>query len=699
MGLIKFLIFVYCINLYAQSIDIQLLKKADEYFKNREYYKAKNIYENLIQSPDIKERDRVLFNLGKCYSALQQKEKMYNTLNMLLTEYPDSKYISLSIPLITDYLKSKRKYKEAIEILEKYIKKYPEILKKRLLELYEYSEEYEKALNYLEENFKISKWYIEKKVKYLRNLKRFSEAVSFLKSIIEEFKNPQYYQMLAELYIENGDLISAERYLRRAYDISNNIHYIIEIGRMYALHNQIQNAIKNWGKLFTILGRKRFVYEQISNLYKEFGLYKELLKLYDEAKRYGIDFTKEKISVLEIMGRYEEAVDEYINLLGSDKFLYVKERLIRLAVIEDEFNVVEKVLKRRISRAEIFLKEKLTQILYYIYYETNKIKKAEDLLKEYVNLKNIDIYFINKFIDDFLLKKEYKRLYNVLKNMKRKDELTENINLKYATLLYHIKRYKESLAILQKLDKRDVNTKQVDYLKSLIYFKTGKYESCIRILEKCKEDFRCFLLLVDSLAYSGRIDKALKYIGKGMKEKRYRKDILYFKEAILLLFLDKSGEAKSDFKKLVEVYPNSEYANEVLLYLFIWDNEFVKNNKEREKAFYEFIKKYYLTRYKEASELLKRVAVSNTTLEEIVNYLSARCYFLAGDSVNALNILDSLIQKESIVLPYALELAGDIYYRQNRKDKALNIYKRLIDKYPNHPEIQQIRERIIEIEM
>lgn len=699
MRLIKFLILIYCINLYAQSIDIELLKKADEYFEKREYYKAKNIYENLTQSPDIKEKDRVLYNLGKCYSALQQKEKMYNTLKMLLTEYPDSKYISLALPLMVDYLKSKRKYKEAIEILERYIKKYPEILKKSLLELYEYSEEYEKALDYLEKNFKISKWYIEKKIKYLRNLKRFSEAVSFLKSIIEKFKNPQYYQMLAELYIENGDLTSAERYLRKAYDISNNIHYIIEIGRMYALHNQIQNAIKNWKKLFTILGRKRFTYEQIANLYKEFGFYKELLKLYNEAKKYGIDFTREKISVLEIMGRYEEAVNEYINLLDSDKFLYVKERLIRLAVIEDEFDVVEKILKKKIGKSEIFLKEKLTQILYYIYYETNKMKEAEDLLKEYVNFKNIDIYFINKFIDDFLLKKEYNRLYNVLKNMKRKDELTENIKLKYATLLYHIKKYEDSLAILQKLDRKNVDIRQVDYLKSLIYFKTGKYESSIKILEKYKEDFKYFLLLVDSLAYSGKTDKALKYIGKGMKEKKYRKDILYFKEAILLLFLDKSGEAKSDFKKLIEVYPNSEYANEALLYLFIWDNEFVKNNKEREKAFYEFIKKYYLTEYKEASELLKRVAVSNTTLEEIANYLSARCYYLAGDATKALKILDSLIQKESIVLPYALELAGDIYYKQNRKDKAIKIYKKLIDKCPNHPEIQQIRERIIEIEM
>ncbi len=701
MKLISYIIcFVFAFNLYSQSIDIELLKKADNYFIKKDYYDAKKIYENLIQSPNIKEQDRVIFNLGKCYYALQQKEKSYITLKTLLLEYPDSKYIPPAIPIIISYLKSKRKYVEAIELLEKYEKRYPSnSLKRELLEIYEASENYTKALTYLENNFVFSQWYVEKKVKYLRYLQRITDAINFLNTAIKKFRNSRYYKMLAELYIENGDFSTAENCYEKAYEISNNINYLIEIGRMYAIHNKVNKAVNTWNRLFKILGRKRFTYEQVANLYKEYGLYNELLKLYNDAKKNGLDFTREKINILEIMGKYKDAVIELIKILDSKNFLYVKERFIKLAIIEDEFNTVENVLKQNIEKSDKFLKEKLIQILYQIYYEADKIEDAEKLLLKYVKLDNIDVCFINNFIDHFLSKGEYNRLYRIFQKVKDKNRLSGIILFKYAKLLYYLEKYDMALAVINKIKKDKFHIDQVNYLKALIYFKIGKYKNTIKILKNYRNNFDYFTMLLDALAYSGKIEEALKYIDKEINNKNFKKDILYYKEAIFLLFLTKTGEAKSYFKKLIEIYPNSEYANEAILFLFIWDNEFIRNNKEREMAFHNFIKSYYLKKYRQATKFLEKISIANTTLEEIIIYLSARCYFLAEDYDSALNLLLPLIKKESMVLPYALELTGNIYYfKKKDKNKALKIYKRIIDKYPNHPEIQEIRNRIIKAE-
>lgn len=140
------------ITLYAESIDFELYKKADEYFAEKKYYNAGTIYENLITSDDIKDKSELFYKLGICYSKLQQKEKAFKILKRLIDEYPESQFTFKSIPIVLNYYKNKRKFNEGINLGLKYYKHNIEI-KKQLLELYEYKKDYATALSFLELNF------------------------------------------------------------------------------------------------------------------------------------------------------------------------------------------------------------------------------------------------------------------------------------------------------------------------------------------------------------------------------------------------------------------------------------------------------------------------------------------------------------------------------------------------------------------
>ncbi|MBN1897537.1 MAG: tetratricopeptide repeat protein [Spirochaetes bacterium] len=683
----------------SQSIDLELAKQADDHFEKHNYYNASKIYEKLKGSPDIKKQDRLLYRLGVCYDSLQKQEKAFAVLQELLSDYPSSEYIETSLPLMVKYLGARRKYSEAIALLEKYINQYPgDQLKQKLLEMYEGNKEYDKALKYLEDNFSLSRYYVEKKYLYLTYLKKNEEAIRFLNEAFDKFNDPYYYKMIADLYVDNGDFDTAERFYDKAYDQSKDIQYIIDSGRMYAIHNKTEKAKQVWGRLFQIIGKKQFTYQHVAGLYKEYGFYNDLLDLYEKAKKDNFDFTQDKIDVLQMLGKYKVAVNEYLKVMNRTNFSVIKKNILDIAMVEGQHQDVESVLMENISDSPRQAAP-LLKILYYLYYERSQMDKAENILLSYVARQDVETNFIDDVIQQFINRNQYNRIFRVIKNMDKK-MIQGKIQFQYATVLYHLGQYDRALDELDRLNRKDVKKEDIDFLMARIYMGKGDYRSSVTLLKNYGKDIVRYLNLIDSLLFLGKPEESLDYINKEKGNKNFPRDILLFKEGIYFIFLNRTGEAKASFNKLLEIYPNSDYANESVFLLYIWDNEFIKNNEKRKETFYKFIKNYYKKDYQKAGEDLNDLNLKGTTLAEVVQYWQSRCFYLAGEDDKALDILKLLSKEESIVLPYVLELAGDIYYfKKGDKKQALLFYKKLIDQYPQHPEIQQIRNRILDAQL
>jgi len=693
MLIYKIFLLIYIINSFAKSIEIQLLKNADELFDKNDFYNAKKIYETILNNPQTKEKS--LARLILCQFFLQQKSDAYQNFKIFINEFPDSNFLKEILPPLIDYLKFKKDYNQASSLLEKYFKKFPE-LKNELLELYENSENFEKALLFLENNFEFSKWFLIKKTKYLIELKKYDIALDFAQQYLSNFNDPEIYKLVAEIYYKKSDFVNMEKNYKIAFNLSKNVQYIIEPAKILALNNKRENASAILNSLFEVWGYDKLAFERVAKIYKEIGLYQKLLKLYDDAqKKYGYDFSKEKILILEILGKDDEAINEYINLLDEQNFNFVRDKLVNLAVSENKLNVIEKIINKKLENSEIQLKEKILKILYYIYIELNLIDKAEEAITRYVNLNKIDYNFINSCLNDLLSRNEFKRLKKIFNNFKNLDDSPQFIILNYAKTLYELKEYDEALKILNRLNEAKLKD-EVNLLKAKIYFKKGEYDNSLKISKNYNNNFDIFLIYLKNLAKTKNFDEAEKIINKEFDNKNFKTDVLYYEKAIILLFKGYEGEAKENFKKLLQIYPDSEYANNVALYLFLWDNEFIKNEKEKKENFFNFLKNFYLENFSEAILNLNKIYVPNTNLEDISNFLIAKCYFLNEDYDSAINILTRIIKNENrIVMPFALELLGDIYFfKKENKSVGINYYKILIDKFPNHPEIGEIRNRI-----
>ena len=688
------LILCFSLQLFSQSLNDELFKKAENHFKRRAYDKARIIYENLLKEKDFKKRELLLFHLGSSYHSLRKRENAYQVLTKLLEEFPQTAFLKKSLRIMVDYLKQKKEFDKAVELLENYLNKFKNDIeiKKLILDVYEANEDYSKALHLLEKDIPRDFWFVKKKADYLKKIKEYDRAIEFIKSQLPEYDKIEMYMLLAGLYEIKKDFSNSALWYEKSYNKSKKIIYLFNGARMLLSNNAIEESRTVINKIIEILGHNVKTYKQIADIYKEFGMYDELLVLYNDAIKKGFDFEREKISVYEIMGKYETAIYSYCQMLNKTNYFYVLQKLENLILYEEQFPLTEKLL---IEYENKFPAKKglILQLQMQIYLKFDQLSKLINVLKaKYFPLNNIDNIFLETLMNSLFSRENYEYIIDIYKliPLEIKKNINPAIKLRYAQSLYIFKKYDLSLQILNTL-KQEVLLNTANYYKALNYVELKKYPEALQNLKGLK-NYEAFNLNLKILILKGEIKQAEKMLSRELKKKNFPKSDLTYNEIIIELFLNEDVLLIQDIKKYLQIYPQNDKANDLAFMLFLLNNDLIKNNKENKTAVMDFFKYYNLGDFKQSIVVFKKLKFNIENIDSIINYYISKCYLFENDYDTAINELNIIISKETFVKPYALELLGWTYhYKKKNPELARKYFKQVLSDYPSFVNINNIR--------
>ena len=191
---------------YEQALDITWseglqLELADVLTKQKKYSQAVELYQEILHHDEQNEEAQVaLIHLyllqGKDRKAMDELQRLKKTI-----KNPEQAELTI-IRLHTRW----EEYDRAIELLEKFLRKYDRSEARYLLAALRFQKgQYEKALSVLEKIEPEAKEYEESvflRVRTLKELNRHQEAVQLLESVLsrEEERTPDLYILLAGIY-------------------------------------------------------------------------------------------------------------------------------------------------------------------------------------------------------------------------------------------------------------------------------------------------------------------------------------------------------------------------------------------------------------------------------------------------------------------------------------------------------------------
>ncbi len=681
-------------GLLASTVNDELFKKAENEYRRRSYNKAIIIYENLAGEKNFNKRELLLFRLGNCYTILRQNEKAYQILSQLLEEFPQTVYLKTSLNIMIKRLNQSKDYQGAIDLLESYLNKVKnknEIQKMIIVE-YEYKKDYTTALDMLEKDFPTDLWFIQKKTTYLKQLKEYTKAIKFVKANLSKFNTPALYSYLANLYELKKDYDNSILWYEELYKKTKKPTYMINGLRMLVANNKIKKSKPFITKVFNIFGDNIKTYRYIAAIYKEYGIYDELLKLYEKAEQKGYDFKTDRVNIYEILGQYEKAIYNYLKILDDSTYSLVLTKLLNLAEVEEQLDLVEKQL--------ILLENKFTQkkeLIFRLQMQIHiKFKKLtrmmEVMTKKYFPLNSINNSFLEGIVNSLFSMENYDYIIDIYKSIPK--EINTNINpsikLRYAQSLYLFKDYERSLTNLNSLKSKTLEP-IIKYYKALNYTGLKKYPEALNSL-KGQNTYNSFNLHFKILILQKKFKAAEQIVSKGMKNKKFPIHSVAFNDIMMSLFLNEDVIMIEDIKKYLEIYPQSDHANDLVFILFLLQNDFIKNDETIKSKIIDFFKSYYLNDFKQAASYLIKLQFKTNNLDSIIRYYLAKSYVNMDDYDKAIKELKEITNKKTFVKPYALELLGWIYMYKKKNPQAARIYfKKILADYPAFANINNVR--------
>lgn len=153
-------------------------------------------------------------------------------------------------------------------------------------------------------------------------LGRKDKAVEVLKSSEDVFEHPLLLRKLSDLQIALEQYEDALTSLNRLLKIIPNEWDIIKrIGHCLFMQNKKQQAIDTWrGPLQFAFMRRQEFYQEYTMVLIEHQLYDEAMSTFGEARKtlqQPTLFAEEMAVVLDALGRSEEALEEYLKVLGA----------------------------------------------------------------------------------------------------------------------------------------------------------------------------------------------------------------------------------------------------------------------------------------------------------------------------------------------------------------------------------------------
>ncbi len=617
------------------------------YFFKNQYLKAFEIFQSILKYSEFK--DATLFWLGETYlkgADYAQAEKNYK---QLISLYPESIYTPQAKYSLSWAFFQQGKYEPAINTFQELINSYPE------------HELVEDSL------FKIGESYFRKK--------DFNNSINIFKEYINNFPNATNKKegifFIAESYYYQSDYANAIEYYNETKNTSLDPNLTlmskISIGWSYLKLKQFTNAEKAFNEAKVYSNKKGMLADDIylgqANLFSETKRYQESIETYS---RLISDFPNNariaeahlgKANIYYLLKNYSKAIKEYKSIIDGfsekDSHVEIVEKAffglawtyLKMGDIDQSINHFYKIIDQ--TESKIIKASALTQIG-DAYQDKGDLEKA---LKIYDKI-------LQEFPDS---------LYADYVQYRQGIALLKSNNIEAATI---------SFQTLQTNFPESKHLKEAQYYLGVAYFKKGSWASAAQYAEgfiesdQVLKEFLPEAHYILALAQSNLSEHNLALKTFQTIIKLFHEHDAIVKNAELgvarsYFHLGQDNEALKRFKIIIYKYPQSEIAQDALLWLA---NYYAENFK------LDLGIKYYM-------QFINDFPGSKKF--DFARYELGRVYQSKGSLEKALNQFKMINNPQNKKIYTQAKLAiGDIFSSDVDSDTALESYKSIAESAP-----------------
>jgi len=605
----------YLVRLIKETPESKLIIEtyfliAEYYFEKKDYSNSINYYDELIKVGKNKNSfyEDALYKKGWALSELAKYEEAVKVFDLLLNEFPESKYrTSIQFQISKIYFDKKdyensEKYLIAIkpENNDDLIKKNNNlgVIKITEAELFESKKEFGKAISlynaaaeYYEKANNIDD-YISSKIKEADlhfKINSFNEVIKIYNDLISK-------------YSENKNVIYFYHGLGWAYykinDLKNSINSFLKFIEKYEQLKEI--SVRDSSLLeeaLVLLGESYYTIKDLKN--SEY-YYSEYIKRFPAGK-YVNDIKIRQSKIIAANKSPEEALklllDEYARTPVSPQR---RELTFNICLTFFELNNWSEYLKWSQLYIDNYKTENIEHIKIIRYnqiisfYKLNKNEEAENLAIQFINdfpdfEKNDQLYFLIGTIkfNNKLYSESIKVLVKIISEYTKSDKYEDALYL-ISLSCYNLKSYKQAIEYIEQIN---LLYPQSKFKKSLNFYKLSSYKELQQWNEVLKfadeiinneEDELNKIIEIyykaEALYNIGRYNETIEIANEGIKKysEAEKEGRIKDNDIIAALFyllgetyqrLDKLAYSILQYNRIINVYPFENYVDKAMLAL------------------------------------------------------------------------------------------------------------------------------------
>ena len=556
----------------------------------------------------------------------------------------------------------------------------------------------------------------------LMKSKNFEGASALLETLYE--KNPSndlIINLLWKCYEELSYFAKAEEIVRRQVERNpDNMNFQLTYAEILARQGKTEDALKAYNKTLSMIEDDNLIRVQMvlqSMMANSFD--NESVALIDKWRGKTGDtvlFALQRGGILGKQKKYIEAAADFFSILADTSRIgnEAEKKIIELLdFVDSEKKVTEYLLKRndlydyppalkiladhflKIGQYDrafeftvtqdsvegfkgqtlvVFMKSCVEKKLY-----PQGLKMGEYLFRHYQNYPLVtDAYFIYGEIltstgqyDRAI--KTYDTIFEITQHSRDKGEVLQKIGDLYLNHLH-------------------------DYNRALVYYDSliDNYPNGLSYLNALIARPNCYLCLGDLKKAKAEYE----YLDKMRMQDDLKEEIAY-NTGLIYFFEKKIDSAQAVFNKLMVDYPRGYYVNDVLKLLMIMGDA-----SDSPTILYDYSNAMLFEKRNMTDTTIQKLSLiaenSEKILADLALYRLAEIYIsVKNDSTTGMSYLDRLIDNfpDSYYLPFGLKEKADILYSsQISVEQAKNIYLQLLEKFTDYPFINDVRERLRNIE-
>jgi len=697
----------------------------DEKYASAKYYQAKSLL-NLNRINEAATnfafladnfhwtnlRKHSLFELGLIYYHLGDYSESRHRMTQLLDDYSDSEYTGSALYWIGETFAAENKIEDAILFLENAINdkrrnKFIDYSIYSLANLYEKIGDYENAVNYY-----------DRLLSFYPNSKLITN--SQIRIGVCYFKLKDYQTSIIELSNPSLDNIDAHSKAEVLYLLAN-AYFRIE---------DYKNAEKKFLELMEFFPSSEFFREAQYGLgwsYFQQKKYNDAFRIFDFASNGDDSIAVKAYYWKGEAKRYAGKEDEALKIFKSFLDKYPNEKLAQDAqfsigliyLSKGNIDLASKFLVSANKQDNLEVRAKALTSLGEIELNKSNYKSAINYFNEVKNIKSISTETRLRALLGLAISKFWTNDYNSsLSDLIEIEKTNRNfepqkVNYYYAENYFALKNYKEALNRFQNAFGSDEQINELSmYGKSYCHFNLGDYDNSAASFSDFVKKFRkskyyndAYLRIADSYFGSRNFQSASKIyedifrIGGSKLDNPYTR----YQYAEALYKSGKSSQAILEYNRILELAPNSEYAQASLFtiaWIFFQNAQYTDAISKYKEMFVRYPKSDLIPNvYNSIGDAYFNMALYDSSIFyydkvtaefpnspfvfDAVNGIQLS-YIAKGMISQAINYIDEFVLKYPS-LSFSDQIffkKGEIYYSEGMYSESKEAFKNFIVRYP-----------------